>query len=280
VCAVLRRVLSYRRRAWHEHGIVTDDRMPTEAQMVEASPTHLEQILVSLVSHLERSLAPAADKKLTVRVLRLRNRIVVEMACSQGPRAEGEAAAEQPDGHEPFPLGLALCRSILRTQNGDLRTVRGPKGEWVLEVELAPARPDVAPPGEAPVGARSPVPALTVLLVEPEVGERRALLKLLGDAGHRAVPAASAEEAGMLALRLHFHAAFCSVHLPGAGWIEFFNRVRRAVDAFVLVTEGFDAELEREIRERSGLILCRPVEQKDLARLMASIHARLPSPAR
>jgi CheY-like chemotaxis protein len=82
------------------------------------------------------------------------------------------------------------------------------------------------------------------------------------------VPVGSAEEGADLIERLHFDLVFCAVRLPGLNWVEFFERVRRQVGGFALLTEGYDADLSRAFAEGEGYILVKPVEESKLDRLL------------
>jgi len=115
---------------------------------------------------------------------------------------------------------------------------------------------------------------LTVLLVEPDAAAQRKLLSFLTARGHRGVPVASAEEAMDMVHRLRFEIVFCAVRLPGLNWVELFEKIRRHVGAFVLVTEGFDADLSRAFKGGEGYLLSKPIEEAEVQKLLASIEAR------
>jgi CheY-like chemotaxis protein len=146
-----------------------------------------------------------------------------------------------------------------------------------FEVELP-----VAARAEAPTDARNagkPERALTVMLVDPDPGPQRQILGLLSMRGHRVVPVAP-EEAADVAQRLRFDAVLWAMRLSGVGggakWSEFQERARGSITAFVLVSEGYDAELARSIEEGGNFLLGRPVQESELDRILRQIEARTP----
>jgi C4-dicarboxylate-specific signal transduction histidine kinase len=273
--ALLRRLLDLRKRRWQESGIDVTDCLPTESVAIECSPSHLEHVLASLLGHVEMALAETTEKNLTIRSSRLGARVQLEIAAAGGClRWDRTATVVGDKGIH----GLALCRSILRSHEGDLRIVEGTGGGWRIEIELPAARTaaieHTAPASE---GAGR---ALTALLVDPDVEDRRALVTLLDGMGHRVVPVASAEEGAAMLGRMRFHVTFCSVHLPGQNWLQFMRRVQAKTSAFVLVTEGYDAEFEQAVAEKDGFILAKPFHLPEVKRVLESVDARLPAAAR
>src|SRR5690606_2909641 len=93
---------------------------------------------------------------------------------------------------------------------------------------------------------------LTTMIVEPDAAAQRRLLALLSVRGHRAIPVGSAEQAADMAQRLAFDVIFCTVPLPGLNWVEFYRRVRRRIQAFVVLTEGYDNEAGGVLKDGIG----------------------------
>jgi CheY-like chemotaxis protein len=148
-----------------------------------------------------------------------------------------------------------------------------------FEVELPVVRTET--PSDKPKTGKTDRP-LTILLVDPEHGPQRQLLGLLSVRGHRVVPAAE-EEAADLAQRLRFDAVLWAMRLSPSGsskWSEFQERARASITAFVLVSDGYDAELARSIEEGGNFLLGRPIKESDLDRILHQIETRAPSPAR
>jgi CheY-like chemotaxis protein len=176
-------------------------------------------------------------------------------------------------------LSLDVCRSIVNSHGGGMRFRTRP-GMASFEVDL-PVVVRTDAPSDATTGKSDR--ALTILLVDPDTGPQRQLLGLLSLRGHRVVPAAP-EEAADLAQRLRFDAVFWAMRLSapsGASkWSEFQERARASIEAFVLVSDGYDAELARSIEAGGNFLLGRPVQESDLGRILRQIEARTPSPAR
>ena len=115
---------------------------------------------------------------------------------------------------------------------------------------------------------------LTVLIVEPEMSTARSLLSILSERGHRGVPVNSAEEAMEMVFRLHFDIVFCAIRLPGLNWVEFHEKVRRQIGAFVLMAEGQDPEISRAFKGSEGYILSKPLDETEAQKLLATIEER------
>jgi CheY-like chemotaxis protein len=97
---------------------------------------------------------------------------------------------------------------------------------------------------------------------------------MLATRGHRAIPLNSAEDAAEMTQRVQFDAIFCGMRLPGLNWVELFQRVRRKVKAFALLTDGYSPEAERAFREGDGYVLTKPIEDADLDRMLAELELR------
>lgn len=119
------------------------------------------------------------------------------------------------------------------------------------------------------------VRSITSLVVEPNEEYRRALVAALGHRSHRAVPAASGEEASDLTSRFHFQALFCSTKLPGIDCIALLERVRTRVNAFVFLREGVDGEGTLALPHGEGYVLTSPVASDELDRVLLSIQSGL-----
>ena len=77
-----------------------------------------------------------------------------------------------------------------------------------------------------------------------------------------------------MAQRLRFDIAFCSVRLAGMNWVEFFDRTRRLIGAFVLMAEGQDPEVSRAFKGGEGFLLSKPVDELETQRLLVTIEER------
>ena len=85
---------------------------------------------------------------------------------------------------------------------------------------------------------------------------------------HRVVPVSSGEEAIELASRFAFDAVFCATRLPGAGWEECRKRIAGSARVFIVMAEGFEAELDGSAQCAACFVLHKPAYEVDLENVM------------
>jgi CheY-like chemotaxis protein len=225
---------------------------------------------LNLLVDAEQFASEAREKRIAISSGALARRVLVEIAYqTRSAEFQKVDGADGPSGHGA--LGLGVCRAIVQSHGGDFRAVRISPTQARFEIELPLAGREPAALG--PSGGSAPR-QLTVLLVEPDVRVQRQLVRMLSDRGDRVVPVASAEEGGDMTLRMRFDIALCAMRLPGLNWLEFFERVRRQVGAFALLTEGFDADLARVFQGGEGFVLSKPVDEAELQRVCRSVEER------
>jgi signal transduction histidine kinase len=279
--SLLRNLLKIRDRAWREREIELHDLLPLEAVLIEGSRSHLEEVLLSLLAHAEHSVKEADKKSISIRATRLGGSVELEISFpSSAVMARSTDPFEEEGGSEAGALSLTVCRSIVRGHGGELRIAGGSGQNWRFELDLPAAQRAEAVPSAIGAAVSKPDRPLTILLMDPELTARQKLLTLLSDSGHRSVPVGSAEEAIDLSERLHFHAVFCSVRQPALNWVEFLERIRGRVDAFVLLAEGYDDDLSSAVQSANGYLLSEPVEPEHLNRVLGMIGSQLAAHAR
>ena len=176
-------------------------------------------------------------------------------------------------------LGLGLCRAIIQSHGGEIRLVRVTAAQSRFEVEL-PVMEDGQSQTGAPGLELQPNTggvnqrALTFVAVEPDADTQKQLVDLLSKRGHRVVPVTSAEEAVDLARRLKFDVAVCSTRLAGLNWVDFYERVRDHVESFVLLTDGYDADLAKAFQGGEGYVLSKPLDAGHFSRILGVIEKR------
>jgi DNA-binding NarL/FixJ family response regulator len=74
--------------------------------------------------------------------------------------------------------------------------------------------------------------------------------------------------------RLHFDIVFCAIRLPGLNWVEFHEKIRHQIGAFVLMAEGHDPEISRAFKGSEGYILSKPLDEIEAQKLLATIEER------
>ena len=115
---------------------------------------------------------------------------------------------------------------------------------------------------------------MTALIVETDQITQRQLLVLLSERGHRAIPVTTADEALDLVQRISFDLVFCSTRVTGLTWLELFARIRRKVGTFALLTDGYDPESPAAFSDGDGQILPKPVQERDLEKLLGIAEVR------
>jgi signal transduction histidine kinase len=280
VNALLAGLVQFREPEWKAMELRLQNRLAPEPAFVLGAQGQIEQVFLNLLIHAEQSSADVPFKTVTIATSVIGGQVMVEIGYS--------AREDEPSQDvDPFSesrisdagaLSLGVCRSIVNNQGGAMRfSIRG--GLAYFDVEL-PVVPTETPKDSTAAG--KPERALTILLVDPDPGPQRQLLGLLSLRGHRVVPA-SEEEAADLAQRLRFDAVLWAMRLSSSGsskWSEFQERSRASITGFVLMIDGYDAELARSIEEGGNFLLGRPVQEADLDRILAQIEARAQSPAR
>lgn len=263
-------LVRFRESEWKASGIRVTSRLALRPLFVLGSRPQLEQVLLNLMVHAEQSQAGAEDRWISLATRLVAGRILVEIAYSSADAADPLVAAT---GGETRGLGLAVCQGIIQNHGGEIRFLRNQETGAAFEVEL-PAAPETAATLQpARPASRRSRRRLTTLLVEPEEVSANHLTALLSARGHRVVPASDGEQAADLAQRLRFDAVFCSIHLAGSNWIEFYQRVCSRSGAFVLLTEGYDTDLSRALPAENGFLLHMPVDETEFDRLLAAIEA-------
>lgn len=281
VNALLAGLARFREPEWKVLELRLQNRLPPKAAIVAGAHGQIEQVFLNLLVHAERSAAETPAKTIALATSVIAGRVLAEIGYSSpgDPEANDPFAEGRKPGEGASAVSLDVCRTIVNSHGGTL-SFHSRAGLAYFEVDLPLARAE-ASPETAQTG--TPGRTLTLMLVDSDAVAQRQLLGLLSVRGHRAVPAAP-EEAADLAQRLRFDAVFWAMRTAGPSgasrWSEFQERTRDSIGAFVLVSEGYDAELARSIEEGGNFLLGRPVQDGDLDRILRRIGERAPLPAR
>lgn len=283
VHALLAGLVQFREPEWRVLGLRLQNRLAPEPAFVLGAAGQIEQVFLNLLVHAEQSAADVPSKTVSVASSVIAGRVMVEIGFSARPGpldgTDGDPFSDSKmTGAAGGGLSLSVCRSIAQNHGGGIRfSTRD--GLARFEVELPVLRTET----NAETGTGKPERTLTILLVDPDPGPQRQILGLLSLRGHRVVPAGP-DEAADLAQRLRFDAVLWAMRLSGptggAKWSEFQERTRGAIGAFVLVSDGYDAELARSIEQAGNFLLGRPIQESDLDRILRAIDIRTPAPAR
>jgi signal transduction histidine kinase/CheY-like chemotaxis protein len=291
VNALLAGLVQFREPEWKALELRLQNRLAPEPAFVLGAQGQIEQVFLNLLVHAEQSAADVPSKTVAVATSVIAGRVLIEIGYSVG---SGESHGIETGDADPFSenrtsgstagtnasaLSLGVCRTIVLNHGGGMRF--GMRAALAyFEVELP-----VVVRSETPSDAKSAGPErpLTIMLVDSDPGAQRQLLGLLSMRGHRVVPVAP-EQAADVAQRLRFDAVLWAMRLSNAGggakWSEFQERARASISAFVLVSDGYDAELARSIEEGGNFLLGRPIQESELDRILRQIDARAPSAAR
>ena len=268
---LLGNLIEFREREWAARGIGLRNLLPDKPARVLAIEGQLEQVFLSLLVHAEQSVAGQPDRTVSVGAAIMGGKVLVEIAYAQAPDGAARDLFDESSAVETGALGLAVCRGVLRGLEGDIRYTGAPPLSRI-EVTLPLASPDAE---EAVAGENGGTASrLTLIAVEPDQAVARRLLALVAERGHRAVLVPSGEEAVALIEAFRFDALLCDVRLPGMTWAELFERIRGRVRTCVLLTEGVDADLAREVGQEAGLVIGKPVSGAELDRAFRTIAGR------
>jgi nitrogen-specific signal transduction histidine kinase/CheY-like chemotaxis protein len=262
-------VIEAREPEWKRKGILAENALPLSPIEVYADESELEQVFLSLLIHAEHAVQDQAAKNVRVssRVLGARVQIAIDFSSP----TVIPSALQEPTSGDSF--GLRVCQAIAQSHGGDIRLIETSEGGFRYELELPVHRARV--PAEAPnEPSRHASRVLTTMLIEPDAAVQRKLLAMLSVRGHRAIPVDNAEEAADMVQRMPFDVIFCTIRLPGLTWIEFFKRVRRRIQAFVLLTESYDSGAGGILKDGTGFVLRKPLDEKELDEVLSEVEAR------
>jgi signal transduction histidine kinase len=259
VNAILAGLLEFREPEWKTLGVRVQNRLPPEPAMVLGAQGQIEQVFLNLLLFAEQSVSSAGLRSLSVSSSRMAGRVVVEVGYSAG-------AANAPSSDS----GADVWRGIIQNHGGQLR-FRATSETAVFEIDL-PLAPGALLPARG-TSRYTSMRLLTLMLVDSDPGAQRQLVKLLATRGHRAVPV-HAEEASDLAQRLRFDGVFWAVRSGGSKWSDFQEHLRASIPAFILVSDGYDAEFAGGLSESGGFLLARPIQESDLDIILEAVEAR------
>jgi GAF domain-containing protein len=268
VTALLHNLLEFREGDWKASGIRVRDLTTSEPLFVMGLQGQLEQVFLNLLVHAEQSLADAPQKVITVRTSVLARRLLVEIAFT------ASAVSDKP---EEAAGVLGITRSVIAGHGGEVRLIEKHGADPRFEIEL----PTTTPKERVAAGAAGGAVAdfsrgLTALVIESEETAQRQILSLLAARGYRVVPVTNADTGLELANRMRFDAAFCSDHAPGLNWVELSERMLHRVGAFVLLSDGYRADLAADFEGDGCYVLAKPVQEAELDRLLRDLEPTVP----
>jgi GAF domain-containing protein len=263
ISALLRSLIEFREGDWKATGIRVRDLTSTEPLFVLGSQGQLEQVFLNLFVHAEQSLAVAELKSITIRSSMLAKRLLVEISFTS------PAELRKP---EDMAAVLGVTRSVIAGHGGEVRLIEKGNADPRFEVELPALVKERGTSTLAHSSARESSRRLTALVIEPDDVAQRQLLVLLAGHGFRVVPVTNSDAGLDLANRMRFDAVFCSLHAPGLNWVELSERMHSRVGGFVLLSDGYDAELSADFEGDGRFVLPKPLQEKELDRVLQMIE--------
>src|ERR1035437_1708187 len=266
ISALLHALIEFREGDWKATGIRVRDLTSPESLFVLGSQGQLEQVFLNLFVHAEQSLAGAEQKSIAIRTSMLAKRLLVEISFTS------PSELRKP---EDMAAVLGVTRSVIAGHGGEVRLIEKSNSDPRFEVELpALVRERAAPTLANSSAARDSSRRMTALVIEPDEAAQRQLLVLLAGHGFRVVPVTNSDTGLDLAHRMRFDAAFCSRHAPGLNWVELSERMHSRVGGFILLSDGYDAELSADFEGDGQFVLPKPLQEKERERVLQMIEPR------
>ena len=228
---LLRNLMQFREQEWKACGIQLRNLTKEKPLYVLGSYGQLEQVFLNLFVHAEQALEEAPQKRIMVSADLLANRVFIEIGYSAPlQRATATEGLPSPANSSlgeaaTATLGLDVCRSIVAGHSGELR-ISSSGADSLFEIELPSISPDMLGVQAVPLEPAQAARRWTALMLESEEFVERKLVEWLSNRGYRVVPVRSSEVGLDLVQRMRFDVVFCSTHLTGLNWVEFFDRVR------------------------------------------------------
>lgn len=242
---------------------------------VEGSASQLESVLNNLLLLAARSAKPSLERTLRVESSLLIRRVLVTIRYGTLFFDETLSSGALPP--DQSGLGFGVCRGIVHSMGGEVRIVRAAENSCRIEIDLPAAFPTQEAAGPSQSGEREPARALTALILEPEASSQRRLISYWTSRHHRAVPIHNEAEALELLRRLRIDVIFCAIRTAGGNWVEFFDRVRGQVPAFVLLAEGLGSDAATLFPDSEGFVLRKPLEAGEMDRMLDRIENHVES---
>lgn len=128
-------------------------------------------------------------------------------------------------------LGLAICKKMVMAMGGQIGvdSREGAGSTFWFEVELHSVQPPVAQIDTSAI--QSPVPSLSLLLVEDTPINQQVICALLEHQGHLVQLAEDGRQALAVCRQQAFDAILMDMHLPGMSGVEVTQAIRSAADS-------------------------------------------------
>jgi CheY-like chemotaxis protein len=231
----------------------------------------LEQVFLSLLLDAEQNAAHSQSKQISVAGRAIGKRVLITISHSRG------FSRSAPNPELPSPVfDTRVCHALIQGHAGELRL--SSEGETQrTDVDLPLYQPATIGLEEAPLPARKAARLLTALLVEPDAAQQRKISTFLAARNHRVVPVDSYDAAVEAVQRFRFDIVLSTDRIGETTWVDFFQRVRRKVSAFVLVTEIDQMGSGPAFRSGEAFMLRKPLDESEFDNLLRMVEADEPA---
>jgi signal transduction histidine kinase/CheY-like chemotaxis protein len=238
---------------------------------VLAIQAQIEQVLLNLLMYAEQFQAVRSPRAITAVTRRSKGRALVEIEFPT-PGGETNPFSTFDGRRSATALGLGVCRGMIQSHEGEIYFTRLSEETARFTLDMPAAQ--TASEGEHRSNAEAVgIRPLTALVIEPDEDVARQIVRLLGTAGHRAVPLAP-QQALETIERIDVDVIFCSAVQPGWDWMDFWRQVRGRVRAVVLLGETPGTELARGLPGADLEVLPTPADQAAMDRLLQRLAPR------
>ena len=241
--------------------------LPISAVQVVGDQAQLEQVFLSVLVHAEQTAAAADSKFVSVVGRSIGKRVVISISFSG-------ASLESTNSQNGFDV--RVCHALVQGHAGELRLSRDGDVNKA-EVDLPLYQPTTIGFEEQTFPSRKPTRKLTALLVEPDPALQRKIISFLAAREHRAIPVETYDTGLEAVQRFRFDLVLCADRISGATWVDFFQRVRRKVGSFALITDIEQVESGPAFKSGDVLALRKPVDDTELDNLLKIVESNEPA---
>lgn len=276
--AVVRRILGLQRYALSTAGIEVRPDLQEPLSRVRGEAGALQQMVLELVIHAERSLSQRQGERLLVVRTRESSAGVTLAVFNNGPGLSRDRLVRIFEPGTEGALGLSVAAGLVRDHGGSVRAESEEGRNTTIVVDL-PREGDSAvrrPRPEAAPALPSGAPrALRVLLADDEASLRMAIRIFLERRGHEVVEAADAHEAWALAQRSRFDVALVDARMPGDGvrLLEQLETLPALAGRTALMTGDLGRTRTEHDVSTERPCLAKPFEMGEMVRLLETLGA-------
>jgi signal transduction histidine kinase/CheY-like chemotaxis protein len=246
-------------------GVRLETSLPISALQVVGDQAQLEQVFLSLLLYAEQTAAATESKAVSVVGRPIGKRVLISISHSGNSLENSQNAFD-----------ARVYHALIQGHAGELRVSRdGDLNRF--EVDLPLYQPTTIGFEESAYPTRKASRKLTALLIEPDAVLQRKIVSFLSGREHRAIPVESYEAALEAVQRFRFDMVLCADRVSGNTWVDFFQRVRRKIGCFVLITDIEQVEAGPAFKSGEAFVLRKPVDDSELDNLLKLVETNEPA---